>query len=91
MNVLEIKNLKILFRVGDDFVRAVEGVDIHVGEGERVAIVGESGCGKSVTGLACMKLHTTPPAYTTTPESCAALYSIPVPTTGASGLRRGTA
>ena len=28
MNVLEIKNLKILFRVGDDFVRAVEGVDI---------------------------------------------------------------
>ena len=65
MNVLEIKNLKILFRVGDDFVRAVEGVDIHVGEGERVAIVGESGCGKSVTGLACMKLHTTPPAYIT--------------------------
>ena len=56
MNVLEIKNLKILFRTGEGIVRAVEGVDITVGEGEKVAIVGESGCGKSVTGLACMKL-----------------------------------
>ncbi len=65
MNVLEIKNLKILFRAGDDFVRAVEGVDITVGEGERVAIVGESGCGKSVTSLAVMRLLTTPPAYMT--------------------------
>ena len=63
MNVLDIKNLKILFRAGEGFVRAVEGVDITVGEGERVAIVGESGCGKSVTSLACMRLLTTPPAY----------------------------
>lgn len=63
MNVLEINNLKILFRTDEGFVRAVEGVDIAVGEGERVAIVGESGCGKSVTGLACMRLLTTPPAY----------------------------
>ena len=63
MNVLEIKNLKIIFRTGEGFVRAVEGVDITVGEGERVAIVGESGCGKSVTSLACMKLLTSPPAY----------------------------
>ncbi len=63
MNVLEIKNLKILFRAGEGFVRAVEGVDITVGEGERVAIVGESGCGKSVTSLACMRLLNTPPAY----------------------------
>ncbi len=65
MNVLEIQNLKILFRTGEGFVRAVEGVDITVGEGERVAIVGESGCGKSVTGLSCMRLLTSPPAYVT--------------------------
>lgn len=65
MNVLEIKNLKVLFRAGEGFVRAVEGVDITIGEGERVAIVGESGCGKSVTSLACMRLLTTPPAYMT--------------------------
>lgn len=63
MNVLEINNLKIVFRSDEGFVRAVEGIDITVGEGEKVAIVGESGCGKSVTGLACMKLLNTPPAY----------------------------
>ena len=63
MNILDIKNLKILFRAEEGFVRAVEGIDIHIAEGERVAIVGESGCGKSVTSLACMRLLTTPPAY----------------------------
>ncbi len=65
MNVLNIQNLKVLFRAGEGFVRAVEGVTIIVGEGERVAIVGESGCGKSVTSLACMRLLNTPPAYIT--------------------------
>lgn len=63
MNVLDIKDLKILFKSDEGFVRAVEGIDIRVGEGEKVAIVGESGCGKSVTSLACMKLLNTPPAY----------------------------
>ncbi len=65
MNVLDIKNLKIIFRTGEGFVRAVEGIDLHIKEGERVAIVGESGCGKSVTSLAVMRLLTTPPAYMT--------------------------
>ena len=68
MNVLDIKDLKIIFRAGDSFVRAVEGVSISIGEGERVAIVGESGCGKSVTGLSCMGLLTTPPAYVSASE-----------------------
>ena len=63
MNVLDIQNLKIVFESDEGFVRAVEGVDITVKEGEKVAIVGESGCGKSVTSLACMKLLTTPPAH----------------------------
>ena len=63
MNVLNIKNLKIVFQSEEGIVRAVEGIDIYVGEGEKVAIVGESGCGKSVTSLACMKLLNTPPAY----------------------------
>lgn len=63
MNVLDIKNLKIVFQSEEGIVRAVEGIDICIGEGEKVAIVGESGCGKSVTSLACMKLFTTPPAY----------------------------
>lgn len=63
MNVLNIENLKIIFESEDGYVRAVEGIDIAVKEGEKVAIVGESGCGKSVTSLACMKLLTTPPAH----------------------------
>ena len=54
--LLDIKNLKILFQGDEGIVRAVEGVDIVVHEGEKVAIVGESGCGKSVTALSCMKL-----------------------------------
>ena len=65
MSVLDIKNLKIVFRTEEGFVRAVEGVDIVINEGERVAIVGESGCGKSVTSLSIMGLLTTPPAYVT--------------------------
>ena len=63
MNVLNIENLKVIFESEDGYVRAVEGVDIVINEGEKVAIVGESGCGKSVTSLACMKLLTTPPAH----------------------------
>lgn len=43
-------------------VRAVEGIDIEIEQGQCAAIVGESGCGKSVTSLAVMKLLTTPPA-----------------------------
>lgn len=64
-NILDIHGLKVLFRVGNGFIRAVEGIDIEIKEGESIAIVGESGCGKSVTSLACMKLLTTPPAYYT--------------------------
>ena len=67
-DVLNIKNLKVIFRTGETFVRAVEGVNINIREGERVAIVGESGCGKSVTSLACMRLLTTPPAYISADE-----------------------
>lgn len=63
MNVLNIENLKIIFESEDGYIRAVEGIDINIKEGEKVAIVGESGCGKSVTSLACMKLLTTPPAH----------------------------
>lgn len=70
MKVLDIKNLKIVFRSDEGMVRAVEGVDIAVGEGEKVAIVGESGCGKSVTSLACMKLLNTPPAYVAADKFC---------------------
>ncbi|MHB1652198.1 MAG: ABC transporter ATP-binding protein [Desulfitobacteriaceae bacterium] len=54
--VLEIKGLKTYFFTEERVVRAVDGVDIVVREGETVGIVGESGCGKSVTSLSVMRL-----------------------------------
>lgn len=55
-NVLDIKNLKVVFPTAMGLVRAVEGIDLEIPKGKCVALVGESGCGKSVTSLASMKL-----------------------------------
>ncbi|MCI8388721.1 MAG: ABC transporter ATP-binding protein [Clostridiales bacterium] len=60
--VMEIEGLKVLFHSAEGLVRAVEGVNITVNAGECVAVVGESGCGKSVTGLSMMRLLQSPPA-----------------------------
>ena len=54
--LLEIKGLKTYFQTDEGVVPAVDGVDITVYEGETVGIVGESGCGKSVTSLTTMRL-----------------------------------
>ena len=54
--VLEIKNLRTAFVAPRGIISAVEGVSLSVGEGECLALVGESGCGKSVTSLASMRL-----------------------------------
>lgn len=54
--ILDIKNLKVVFPMEQGVLRAVEGIDLQVDKGKCVAIVGESGCGKSVTSLATMKL-----------------------------------
>lgn len=57
MNKLyDIKNLKIVFHSNNNFVKAVEGIDLEIYENESIGIVGESGCGKSVTALSMMKL-----------------------------------
>ena len=60
--LLNVRNLKVIFPTERGIVRAVEGVDLCVRPGECIAIVGESGCGKSVTSLAMMKLLSSPPA-----------------------------
>jgi oligopeptide/dipeptide ABC transporter ATP-binding protein len=58
--LLEIRNLTTQFATRAGVVRAVDGVSWDVGEGETVALVGESGCGKSVTALSIMRLVAEP-------------------------------
>jgi peptide/nickel transport system ATP-binding protein len=60
--LLEIKGLKTHFKTDDGMVHAVDGVDMHVAEGETLGVVGESGCGKSVTAFTVMRLVPIPPA-----------------------------
>ncbi len=62
MNLLEIKNLKMDFGSGAESLRAVDGVSFTIGPGETVCLVGESGCGKTVTALSIARLVPTPPA-----------------------------
>ncbi|MGO8837266.1 MAG: ABC transporter ATP-binding protein [Limisphaerales bacterium] len=62
MPLLEIKNLKMDFGTGADALRAVDGVSLTIGAGETVCLVGESGCGKSVTALSIARLVPAPPA-----------------------------
>jgi len=54
--LLEVKNLKTYFYTEDGVVKAVDGVDFYVNPGEVLGLVGESGCGKSVTSLSIMRL-----------------------------------
>jgi oligopeptide/dipeptide ABC transporter ATP-binding protein len=55
-SLLEVKNLKTYFFTEDGVVKAVDGVDFYVKPGEVLGLVGESGCGKSVTSLSIMRL-----------------------------------
>ena len=59
--VLELKNLQTHFETRSGTVRAVDGVSYHVNQGETLGVVGESGCGKSVTALSILRLIPNPP------------------------------
>ena len=60
--ILDIQDLRVSFDTYAGEVQAVRGVSFHVDQGEVLAIVGESGCGKSVTAQTIMKLNPMPPA-----------------------------
>ncbi|HEY3542361.1 MAG TPA: ABC transporter ATP-binding protein [Gaiellaceae bacterium] len=62
MPLLEVENLRTHFFTRAGVVRAVDGVDFAIEKGKTLGIVGESGCGKSVTALSIMRLLPTPPA-----------------------------
>ena len=59
--MLEIKGLKVHFDTEEGVLHAVDGVDLCIGAGETLGVVGESGCGKSVTALTVMRLLAIPP------------------------------
>ncbi len=59
--LLEIRGLKTHFATDDGWLHAVDGVDININRGETVGVVGESGCGKSVTAMSVLKLLPMPP------------------------------
>ncbi len=62
--LLEVNDLATHFFTQDGVVKAVDGISYHVDEGEVLGIVGESGCGKSVSALSIMRLVASPPGRT---------------------------
>jgi peptide/nickel transport system ATP-binding protein len=63
-SLLEVEELKTYFFTRDGVVRAVDGISFSIAHGETLAVVGESGCGKSVTSLSILRLIASPPGRT---------------------------
>jgi oligopeptide/dipeptide ABC transporter ATP-binding protein len=59
--LIQVKNLRTSFFTPEGEVRAVDGISFNIGEGKTLGLVGESGCGKSVTALSIMRLVPSPP------------------------------
>jgi peptide/nickel transport system ATP-binding protein len=59
--LLDIRDLKTWFKTDDGLVRAVDGIDLKIERGETLGVVGESGCGKTVTARSVLKLIDMPP------------------------------
>ncbi len=61
--ILEVENLRTYFKTGAGIARAVDGVTFKINKGETYALVGESGCGKSMTALSILQLVPRPAGY----------------------------
>jgi microcin C transport system ATP-binding protein len=66
--LINVKDLSVHFKQGDNVTKAVDGISFHIGRGETVALVGESGSGKSVSALSIMRLLQYPAASHPTGE-----------------------
>ena len=66
--LLDVKGLRTEFRSGGSSFAAVDGISFSLAPGETLGIVGESGCGKSVTSLSIMRLVPNPPGRVTAGE-----------------------
>src|SRR3970040_1160856 len=60
-DLIKVKNLQTSFFTPEGEVRAIDGISFEIGEGKTIGLVGESGCGKSVTSLSIMRLIPSPP------------------------------
>ena len=60
--LLSVKDLRTYFNVKEGLAKAVDGVSYHINQGETLGLVGESGCGKTVSALSILKLLDIPPA-----------------------------
>ena len=60
-DLIQVKNLRTSFFTPEGEVRAIDGVSFEIAEGKTLGLVGESGCGKSVTSLSIMRLIQSPP------------------------------
>ncbi len=60
-DLIQVKNLQVSFFTPEGEVRAIDGVSFEIGAGKTLGLVGESGCGKSVTSLSIMRLIPSPP------------------------------
>ena len=61
--LLEVKNLRTSIKTKQGYRHAVQDVSFQLNRGEILGIVGESGCGKSMTALSILKLVSSPPVY----------------------------
>src|SRR3712207_7209806 len=64
-HLLEVEDLRVEFRTRDGVAKVINGVTYHVNAGETLAVLGESGSGKSVTAQAIMGILDTPPGFVT--------------------------
>ena len=84
--LLEVTNLRTRFSTKRGVMHAVDGVDLHVDKGETLGVIGESGCGKSVTALSIMRLVPRPPGCVV--EGRIRYDGIELTTMSAAGMRR---